>query len=185
MGPVKICGVCGSRNYYTRERCGNCGSLLEPGRSSILDSIWRNTSTTTKLLYLVLAVVIIVVSSVAIWQFSPKADTLELKVSNVVVDLRTSSGARISWTTNKPSSSQVEYGKTSVYNMISPMYPANDVTVNKDAGVTQHSVILTALQKNTMYHFRVKSVDKSGNVSYSTPDMSFRTADKLDFAGVD
>jgi hypothetical protein len=184
MGPVKICGVCGSRNYYTRERCGYCGSPLDKSGSGFLDSLF-GASSTTKLLYLVLFLLLVIVITVVVWQFWPQTETTELVVSNVFVDLKTSSGARISWATNKPASSQVEYGKTSVYNMVSPLYPLNDVTINANAGVTQHSVIMTGLQKNTFYHFRVKSVDVDGNISYSSPDMTFRTADRLDFAGPD
>ena len=55
-----------------------------------------------------------------------------------------SSGATITWTTNKPANSQVAYGATTAYGSISPL---------NSSLVTSHSVILTGLSASTTYHY--------------------------------
>jgi hypothetical protein len=62
------------------------------------------------------------------------------------------------WTTDEPSTSQVEYGTTSQYGSSS--------TVNSSL-VTSHSVVLSGLQPSTTYHYAVTSQDAQGNVNTS------------------
>jgi len=87
--------------------------------------------------------------------------------------------ATITWQTDEPSDSQVEYGLTPSYGMLSPL-EANRVT--------SHAITLTGLAANTIYHYRVISADAHGNVSVSG-DFTFTTttgADALfsdDFSG--
>jgi hypothetical protein len=183
MSLTKKCPACGTSNYYTRPTCGRCGALLSTGNAG--NNTFHNDPQTTRLLLLVILVVIVVIVAVLVWQFSPKLDSSTTKITNITFDMVTSSGARISWQTAEPASSQVMYGKTSGYGMVSPFYPANDPTVQGSSGVTSHSVILTGLAKNTWYHFKVKSKTKNGNESISSEDMIFRTGDKLDFAGAE
>jgi hypothetical protein len=91
-----------------------------------------------------------------------------------------STSASILWRTDELSSSQVEYGTTDTYGTVKPAQPDTDPTVlGTDgnplyAGVIDHSVVLTGLQPNTTYHYRVKSKDAAGNETVS-PDKTFTT----------
>ncbi|HEY3061539.1 MAG TPA: fibronectin type III domain-containing protein [Chloroflexota bacterium] len=73
--------------------------------------------------------------------------------------------ATITWSTDEPSSSQVEYGHTPGY--------GSSTTLNS-AMVTSHSVALNGLTPGRTYFFRVRSIDAAGNVGTATG--SFRTA---------
>jgi hypothetical protein len=86
-------------------------------------------------------------------------------ISAVTATANGSSGATISWTTDEPSDSQAEYGVTTLYGGATPI---------NSAPVTQHSVTLTGLVSNTLYHCRVKSRDAAGNLAVSG-DATFRT----------
>ncbi len=67
----------------------------------------------------------------------------------------TSTTATIFWVTYKPATTQVIYGKT----RFDESSPADN------AMTLSHQVKLTGLQPNTAYHFRVRSVDRAGNVA--------------------
>ncbi|WP_375765779.1 Ig-like domain-containing protein [Archangium gephyra] len=73
--------------------------------------------------------------------------------------------ADISWTTDEPASSQVEYGTTSALGSATGVDPVR---------TTSHTVSLTGLQPNKMYFYRVRSVDASGNAGASQV-LSFST----------
>ncbi len=92
------------------------------------------------------------------------SDTTPPTISGVSVRV-TATTAVISWTTDKPTDSQVEYGSTSSYGSITPL----DASL-----VTSHSVTLTALKPETTYHFRVMSKDSEGNLAVSS-DFTFKT----------
>ncbi len=87
-------------------------------------------------------------------------------ISAVSVTSMTSSGATITWTTDKGSSSQVAYGPTTAQEITSTLDPTL---------VTSHSVALTGLQPATTYHFHAQSVDANGNVATSL-DSTFTTS---------
>jgi hypothetical protein len=76
-----------------------------------------------------------------------------------------STSALIFWTTYKPATTQVIYGKTARYREASPL--------DKEM-VLKHEVTLTGLQPGTTYHFRVRSVDSAGNVGFMH-DLTFTT----------
>lgn len=100
--------------------------------------------------------------------FTTSASTVDVTapiISSIQSGSITSTGSTITWTTNENSSSQIEYGLTSSY--------GNSTTDNLTP-VTSHSVVLSSLTPNTTYHFRVKSVDGSGNASVSD-DQTFTT----------
>ncbi|RLC68604.1 MAG: hypothetical protein DRI26_09970, partial [Chloroflexi bacterium] len=80
----------------------------------------------------------------------------------------TISEATISWVTDEPATSQVEYGETEAYGLVTPL----DETLT-----TTHSVTLTGLDPATTYHFRVKSKDAAGNLAASK-DCTFTTRAK-------
>jgi hypothetical protein len=76
------------------------------------------------------------------------------------------SGATIGWTTNEPATTQVEYGTTAAY--------GSATAVNTALG-TAHSQPLSGLTAGTLYHYRVKSTDASGNTAVSG-DLTFSTS---------
>ena len=71
----------------------------------------------------------------------------------------------ITWTTNKLATSQVNYGLTANYTATT--------TLNTNL-VTAHSVTITGLITNSLYHFRVRSKDAAGNETVSG-DYIFKT----------
>ena len=86
----------------------------------------------------------------------------------VISDIQSSTlatSATISWTTDEPATSRVDYGHTSAY---------EDGFVEDLALITNHSITLTGLNPNTHYHFQVTSADGSDNVVNSS-DLSFST----------
>jgi len=86
-------------------------------------------------------------------------------ISSVSTVAISSSGATITWTTDKASDSQIDYGSTSAY---------GSSTSLATALVTSHSQTLSGLASNGLYHFRVKSRDSVGNLATSA-DFTFST----------
>ncbi len=70
--------------------------------------------------------------------------------ASVITDI----GATITWTTDEPSTSQVEYWPGSLSSLDSTR-------------VTSHSVTLTGLTPGTTYHYKTMSVDAAGNLAVS------------------
>jgi hypothetical protein len=68
----------------------------------------------------------------------------------------TASRAVITWTTDKPSDTQVAYGTTAAYGSLSPLVSTL---------VTSHSVTLTGLSASTTYHYQAMSRDSQGNLA--------------------
>src|SRR5213083_2079110 len=86
------------------------------------------------------------------------ADTTPPVISSVTVSSLTSTTATITWTTNEPADAQAEYGLTTAYGTLS----APDSNL-----VTAHVRTLTGLSAGTLYHYRVRSQDASGNLAVS------------------
>lgn len=86
-------------------------------------------------------------------------------ISDVNVSAVAESSATITWITNTPANSLVEYGLTTNYGASWGTTPL----------VTSHSLTLTNLAAGTLYHFRVKSADSNGNEGISG-DFTFITA---------
>ncbi|MFC1906078.1 spondin domain-containing protein [Chloroflexota bacterium] len=93
------------------------------------------------------------------------ADTANPAITQVAATDITKTSAVISWVTNDPSSSQVEYGTDTSYAASSDLLTAE---------VTEHSVALSGLTIETIYHYRVKSIDTTGNETISD-DYMFMT----------
>jgi phosphodiesterase/alkaline phosphatase D-like protein len=91
--------------------------------------------------------------------FRTAADTTQPVISSISASGITSTTAVITWTTNEASTSQVEYGTSTLYGSASPL----DSNL-----VTSHSVFLAGLTPGTLHHYRVKSADGSGNETIST-----------------
>jgi hypothetical protein len=70
----------------------------------------------------------------------------------------TSGGATITWTTNESASTQVEYGTTGSFGTLTTL----DATLG-----TGHSVVLTGLLPNTLYHYRLLSRNAGGTLATS------------------
>lgn len=90
-------------------------------------------------------------------------DTTPPTIDNVVV-VPLPIGADISWTTNEPATTHLQYGKT----------PSYGTTIEYPTLKTSHSVQIRGLQPATLYHFIIKATDEQNNTG-STPDQTFTT----------
>jgi hypothetical protein len=86
-------------------------------------------------------------------------------ISNVAVSSITNTTATITWTTDQPSSSLVNYGTTTGYGSASTLDPTL---------VTSHSVTLTGLTLGTTYDFDAVSAN-AGAMSSTSSNSSFLT----------
>jgi len=75
-------------------------------------------------------------------------------VVSAVTQNVTSSTAQIGFTTNESATTIIDYGVTTSYG----------TTYTNSALVTTHSATLTGLAANTVYNYRIRSVDASGNI---------------------
>ncbi len=91
-------------------------------------------------------------------------DTTPPVISAVAAASITDTTANITWTTDEAATSVVNYGLTTAYGS----------TASVTGYTTAHSVPLTGLTQNTLYHYRVTSVDSSGN-SAQSGDYTFTT----------
>ena len=93
------------------------------------------------------------------------SDTTPPVISGVSLSAISSSGATITWTTNEPADSQIEYGPTVAYGSVTPL----------DSSLTSsHSQTLNGMSPSTLYHYRVRSKDAAGNQALSG-DATFTT----------
>ncbi len=86
-------------------------------------------------------------------------------ISAIAVSGTETTGATITWTTDELATSEVVYGTTSSYGSTSSVNPTL---------TTSHSVTLSGLSTDTVYHFAVKSADELGNTTTSS-DGTFNT----------
>jgi hypothetical protein len=87
-------------------------------------------------------------------------------ISNIQVTV-TDATATVTWNTNELASTQIFYGLTNGYGETSTI----------GALVTAHSLTLTGLTADTLYHYRVSSTDANSNSSSSATDsLSFTTS---------
>jgi GH18 family chitinase len=87
-------------------------------------------------------------------------------ITGITTSNITSNAATVQWTTNVASNSQVEYGTTTSYGNTTPV----------DASLpTSHSVTLSGLAADTLYHYRVISTEAAGYQAVSS-DQTFTTA---------
>jgi len=102
---------------------------------------------------------------------APVIDLAPPSISGTLAYSITVGAAVITWTTDEPASSGVEYGQDEIYDYTSEI----DETLS-----TSHVIILTGLDLDKEYHYRVVSSDASGLIGVS-PDLSFHTL--KDFEG--
>lgn len=93
------------------------------------------------------------------------SDVIAPTISNILVTSINSQSVVIVWSTNESSDTQVEYGATTGYGSTSVLDTMRTLS---------HRVALEGLKANTIYHFRVLSRDRGGNLAMST-DFAFRT----------
>src|SRR5580704_183619 len=91
--------------------------------------------------------------------------TGSLAISNVQASGATNSSVQLSWATNEPATSAIDYGTTAVYGATTPV---------SSTMVTAHQMALTGLAQGTTYHFRVRSTTSSATAT--SPDQTFSTA---------
>jgi hypothetical protein len=108
-------------------------------------------------------------SSSADQTFTTSADSSVPVISDVAVTNITGNSATITWTTNEPSSSIVDYGLTAAY----------EIGAQTDNSlVISHIVNLSGLSPSTLYNFRVRSADSADNIGFST-NQTFTTLDTV------
>jgi len=90
-------------------------------------------------------------------------DTTPPSLSNVSA-LAGATTAVVRWDTSEPATSRVDYGTTSAYGD----------SESSSTQVTSHSVALTGLAPETLYHFEITSVDNAG-LPVASGDLSFTT----------
>jgi thiol-disulfide isomerase/thioredoxin/predicted RNA-binding Zn-ribbon protein involved in translation (DUF1610 family) len=86
-------------------------------------------------------------------------DTTPPAISEIKITSYSDISATVTWLTDKPATSEIEYGKTKDYGLS---------TTLGDALTTNHKVRLTTLQPNTTYHLVVKSADSCGKEATGT-----------------
>jgi hypothetical protein len=96
-------------------------------------------------------------------------DTDPPVISDVQATTESATSTSISWTTDEPATSQVNYGTTTSYGQSTTLDPTL---------LTGHSVTLGGLVSDTVYHYRVRSRDAAGNEAVSG-DHSFTTSDTI------
>jgi hypothetical protein len=85
-------------------------------------------------------------------------DTAPPIISAVTSGTPTQNGTSISWTTNEPADSRVEYGTTVQY---------GSTTATNTSLVTNHQIVVPSLDAGVTYHYRVRSRDAAGNEAMS------------------
>jgi peptidoglycan hydrolase-like protein with peptidoglycan-binding domain len=154
--PTAVNGVCGATN----NSC-TAGTLLDQADSST-QYLWQCAGSNG--------------GSTASCSASIPAgpDTAAPIISSVATASVTSSSALISWTTDEPSDTQIEYGLTTSY---------GSQTTLSSSLVTSHAQTISGLSPNTTYHYRVRSKDSSNNQAVGT-DQTFTTSTEAPAAPV-
>ncbi|MBN1350064.1 fibronectin type III domain-containing protein [candidate division KSB1 bacterium] len=82
------------------------------------------------------------------------------------IELLTSSFATISWETNEPGTGFIEYGESTAYGLSQQSIALAD----------SHRLTLSNLKPATTYHYRVNTIDASGNSQAQSTDNQFTSA---------
>ncbi len=96
-----------------------------------------------------------------IFQTLSGADVTPPVISNIQVINITHNSATVTWDTDEPTDSKVEYGLAASYEL---------GEVSSTDLKTSHSMPLSGLIPDTLYHFRVTSADASANQAVSSDD---------------
>lgn len=101
-------------------------------------------------------------------------DTTDPTIRNIQVRPGLTS-AIVSWETDERTTDRVYYGPTQSYSFVPVSDPNWDI---------RHSVLLTGLSPDSLYHFKITARDTSGN-SASSSDQTFSTEVKASSSGID
>ncbi len=100
---------------------------------------------------------------------SVQADMIAPSLTAISASSITRNSAVISWTTNEPATTQIQYGLTTSYGNSTPL--VSTLT-------SSHTQSLSSLTANAVYHYRVISKDAAGNTAtsgdgvFSTPALA-------------
>lgn len=94
----------------------------------------------------------LIFSSVSVYAQTPPSSNPPV-ISGLMVDNITQSSAVVSWNTDVPATTRLDYGATANYEI----NPVVDPSLR-----TFHQIQLTQLDTNTIYHYRARSTDASG-----------------------
>ena len=83
-------------------------------------------------------------------------------ISGIQVATDANGSATVTWTTDEPSTSEVEYGLDTNYG----------ARASSSGRTSAHSIVLTNLALDQLYHYRVHATDEAGNSAVS-PDGAF------------
>jgi hypothetical protein len=103
---------------------------------------------------------------------TPPVENTPPLIKDISTSSETENSVVITWTTNEPATSLVDYGKEADYGS----------TASSDELTTQHSLTLTGLEPNTAYHFKVTSVDKAGLEASSLDDLLVTAQEKSEYS---
>lgn len=95
------------------------------------------------------------ISPQATFTTSPAPDTRPPTILAPAVTAVTQTSARITWRTDEPADSRVEYGST----------PAYGLAVSLQGARTDHEIALSGLQPGRQYHYLVRTTDAAGNAA--------------------
>jgi hypothetical protein len=148
------------------EVAGNGSMDLSPSKTTAYILTAKNAGGT------VTKAIVLYVKEAPTTPTTPAVDTAPPLIKSVSTSSETANGATISWTTNEPATSDVEYGKETDYGL----------TASSAELTTNHSLTLSGLEANTAYHFRVKSSDKAGNQASSADNIFVTSQEKSSYA---
>jgi hypothetical protein len=89
-------------------------------------------------------------------------DTTGPQFSNLKITPSTN-GSTITWTTNENTASKIFYGTTTPVDVNS----SSTLRVTDSSSTKNHSMVLSGLQANTLYHFVIQGTDASNNMAQS------------------
>ena len=94
--------------------------------------------------------------------------TLSVAINQVATPVVTTTAVELSWSTNIPADSQIEYGPTQALGLWTNQSSSTDSNLK-----TKHRRVISGLAPNTLYYYRLNSRDSSGNSA--TMEGSVRT----------
>lgn len=106
-----------------------------------------------------------IVALLLLWLIATPASASPLEISGVTSGNITETTATISWTTDQPANSTVNYGNTT--EML--------LSTSDSNFFSNHTITLTELEPATLYYYQVSSIDSGGNPAVS--DMGNFTTD--------
>ncbi|MBI4225331.1 MAG: fibronectin type III domain-containing protein [Candidatus Sungbacteria bacterium] len=112
----------------------------------------------------------LILSSVSVHAQTPPSSNPPV-ISGVIADNITQSSAMISWNTDVPATTRLDYGTTIAYEINS---------IIESSLRTFHQIQVSPLDTDTTYHYRVRSTDASGRERVDT-DHTFTTKPPLDY----